>query len=90
MTQIRTGDHTLVRELNLSSVLRYLHIDPPLSRAQLASLTNLNKSTISSLVEELIERGLGAITSGDRGLYIGFGRGCAGLGVRLPAHRLCL
>ncbi|MGD9093795.1 MAG: ROK family transcriptional regulator [Anaerolineales bacterium] len=58
MQQYRTGDHALVREMNLSSVLGYLHRESPLSRAQLASLTNLNKSTISSLVEELIARGL--------------------------------
>lgn len=54
----RPGDQTLVREINLSSVLSYLQTEAPLSRSQLAILTSLNKSTISSLVEELIERGL--------------------------------
>lgn len=51
-------DQTFVRESNLSSVLRYLHNQAPLSRAQLAQLIGLNKSTISSLVEELIDREL--------------------------------
>lgn len=54
----RTGDQALVREINLSTVLRYLHEGAPLSRAGLASLTGLNKTTISSLVEELLDRDL--------------------------------
>jgi glucokinase-like ROK family protein len=54
----RTGAQALVREINLSSVLHYLHGDPPLSRSQLAGLTGLNKTTVSSLVEELLDRGL--------------------------------
>lgn len=54
----RTGDQTLVREINLSTVMRYLQEDAPLSRARIASLTGLNKTTVSSLVEELFDRGL--------------------------------
>lgn len=54
----QTGDQALVREINLSTVLRYLHSSDPLSRARLASLTGLNKTTVSSLVEELFQRGL--------------------------------
>jgi glucokinase-like ROK family protein len=54
----RTGDQTLVREINLSIVMRCLRDGAPLSRAQLASLTGLNKTTVSSLVEELLSRGL--------------------------------
>jgi glucokinase-like ROK family protein len=65
----QTGDQALVREINLSSVLRYLHAGEPLSRAGLAGLTGLNKTTISSLVEELLQRGLirevGLDTSGN-------------------------
>jgi len=51
-------DQTAVRELNLSSVLRHLHDQTTLSRAQIANVTGLNKSTVSSLVDELIERRL--------------------------------
>lgn len=47
-----------MRETNLSTVLRLIHAQPPISRAQLAVLTGLNKSTVSSLVDELISRGL--------------------------------
>lgn len=54
----QTGDQALVREINLSTVLRYLRTSEPLSRARLASLTGLNKTTVSSLVEELAGRGL--------------------------------
>jgi predicted NBD/HSP70 family sugar kinase len=54
----RTGDQTFVRELNLSTVMRYLHQSAPLSRSGLAGLTGLNKTTISSLVEELLDRAL--------------------------------
>ena len=53
-----TGDQTLLREINLSSVLRYIHSNAPISRAQLAGVTGLNKSTVSSLIDELVERGL--------------------------------
>jgi glucokinase-like ROK family protein len=58
MNTFSAGDQSLVREINLSSILRYLHSSAPLSRAQLANLTGLNKSTVSSLVEELISRKL--------------------------------
>lgn len=58
MGDIPRGGNSLVREMNLSSVLGYLQKDAPLSRAQLAHLTGLTKSTVSSLVEELMSRGL--------------------------------
>jgi glucokinase-like ROK family protein len=58
MSTKSSADQFLVRELNLSTVLRMIHNDAPLSRAQLAVRTGLNKSTISSLVEELLARGL--------------------------------
>ncbi len=53
-----TTDQASLREFNLSSVLKLIYKQAPLSRAQLATRTGLNKSTISSLVEDLIERGL--------------------------------
>ncbi|MBN2148523.1 MAG: winged helix-turn-helix transcriptional regulator, partial [Anaerolineales bacterium] len=58
MQLFSTGDQTLLREINLSSVLRYIHSNAPISRAQLAGVTGLNKSTVSSLIDELVERGL--------------------------------
>lgn len=53
-----TADQAFVRETNLSLVLRLIHNQSPLSRAQVAAITGLNKSTVSSLMEELIERSL--------------------------------
>lgn len=51
-------DQTFVRETNLSKVLRLIHSKSPISRAQLAVITGLNKSTVSSLVDELLEQSL--------------------------------
>jgi glucokinase-like ROK family protein len=53
----RTGDQALVREINLSIVFNQLWTKAPLSRVQLANVTGLNKTTISSLVHELLTKG---------------------------------
>lgn len=50
----RTGDQALVREINLSLIMNCLHRHAPISRAALAEMTGLNKSTVSSLVYELL------------------------------------
>ena len=52
----RTGDQSLVREINLSVIMNHLRTNAPISRAALADATGLNKTTVSSLVNELIER----------------------------------
>lgn len=54
--RFRTGDQSLVREINLSLILRQLREYAPISRAALAEMTGLNKSTVSSLIDELIRR----------------------------------
>jgi glucokinase-like ROK family protein len=51
----RTGDQALIRQINLSVILFHLRENAPLSRAALAEITGLNKTTVSSLVSELIE-----------------------------------
>ena len=51
----QTGDQALVRQINLSVILNYLRENAPVSRAVLAEMTGLNKTTVSSLVTELIE-----------------------------------
>lgn len=58
MTRTRTGDQTLIREINLSIILNALRDHPPLSRAALAVATGLNKTTVSSLVKQLTDAGL--------------------------------
>ncbi len=52
-----TPDQAFLRETNLSAVLRLIQVQAPISRAQLAVSTGLNKSTVSSLVDDLLERG---------------------------------
>jgi glucokinase-like ROK family protein len=52
----QTGDQALVRQINLSVILNHLRENAPISRAVLADMTGLNKTTVSSLVTELIER----------------------------------
>jgi glucokinase-like ROK family protein len=51
-------DQMSLREMNLSAVLRFIYNEAPLSRSQLAGKSGLNKSTISSLVEDLLDRRL--------------------------------
>ncbi len=53
-----SADQATLREMNLSAVLRFIYHEAPLSRSQLAGKTGLNKSTISSLVEDLLDRHL--------------------------------
>jgi glucokinase-like ROK family protein len=57
-SQIRTGDQTYVREMNLSIIMKCFRERVPISRAALAEVLGLNKTTVSSLVEELIAKGL--------------------------------
>jgi predicted NBD/HSP70 family sugar kinase len=47
-----------IRRANLSAVLRHVATDGPRSRARIALETGLNKTTVSSLVSELIAAGL--------------------------------
>jgi glucokinase-like ROK family protein len=56
INHFRTGDQSLVREINLSVIMNHLRTNAPISRAALAEATGLNKTTVSSLVNELIER----------------------------------
>ena len=58
MTHARTGDQALIREINLSIILNVLRDRSPLSRAALAVATGLNKTTVSSLVQQLIDANL--------------------------------
>ena len=55
---VKRADQRAVRKSNLSLVARRIAEAGSLSRAQLAKLTGLNKTTVSSLVAELMERGV--------------------------------
>lgn len=67
MKSKNTADQAFVRETNLSLVLKLIHNQSPLSRAQLAAITGLNKSTVSSLVDELLARKLVHETGSNNG-----------------------
>jgi len=57
MNKLRISDQAFVRELNTSVVMDHIRLYAPLSRAELATRTGLNRSTISVIINELIERG---------------------------------
>ena len=49
---------TEIRRSNLSRMLMELHVSGPLSRSELAAELHLNRSTVASLIAELVARGL--------------------------------
>ncbi|MGI5183125.1 ROK family protein [Dactylosporangium sp. CA-152071] len=53
-----TTDQLAVRRANLSRTLRHIRANGPRSRAAIAAATGLHKTTVSSLVEELLSRRL--------------------------------
>ena len=56
--QRRSADHNWMRNINRSLILSCLRTMPPQSRANLAARTGLTRSTVSSLVDELIQANL--------------------------------
>jgi predicted NBD/HSP70 family sugar kinase len=50
-----TGDLQLLKRINRSVLLRLMLVSPGLSRARLASMSGLTKSTVSGLVRELLD-----------------------------------
>ncbi len=60
-----------LRRQNLASAITLLHRHGPLQRADITEATGLNKSTVLSLVDELVQRGLvteeAAVPDGSRG-----------------------
>lgn len=55
MARVRTANQVLVREINLSIIRNALRELSPCSRAALAAATGLNKTTVSSLVRQLMD-----------------------------------
>src|SRR5215211_3125034 len=51
----QTGNQGFLRQQNLSGLMHHLYENAPVSRADLAKLTGLNKTTVSSLINELIK-----------------------------------
>lgn len=93
-----SGDSSLLKSLNKSTLLRLIRRQGPISRADLAKRTQLTRATVSALVEELIaeqlvsETGIGASSGGRKPVLLEI-RGDAGyvVGVDLrPTELLAL
>ncbi|WP_239617811.1 ROK family protein [Cohnella mopanensis] len=54
----KTGDQALIKRINTAIVLEYILRGSPLSRAQISEQSGLNKATVSSLVQDLIDGAL--------------------------------
>jgi predicted NBD/HSP70 family sugar kinase len=78
------GDQLALRRQNLGLVLRTVREQGPHVRARIAELTGLNKATVSSLVAELVDRGLLEEAGLERG-----GVGRPGQTVRLDGTGVC-
>jgi glucokinase-like ROK family protein len=53
-----TADQGSIRQVNASLVLNALRLNAPISRAELAAITRLNRSTVTNIVNTLIDDGL--------------------------------
>ncbi|GAP18785.1 ROK family transcriptional regulator [Levilinea saccharolytica] len=58
MTPPRSADQDLVRKVNKSLVLNTLRLHAPISRAAIAKLTGLNRSTVTHIVNALLDENL--------------------------------
>lgn len=54
-TKIIGGNSRLVRNINRSAILNLIREQQPISRVNISRITGLNKSTVSSIVSELLE-----------------------------------
>lgn len=55
---VTTADQNLVRKFNTAVVLNTIRHNAPLSRAEVAKFTGLNRSTVSQIINALLERKL--------------------------------
>ncbi|WP_239154627.1 ROK family transcriptional regulator [Amycolatopsis sp. FDAARGOS 1241] len=96
LRRVGPADQAGVRRSNLALVLRHLRDAGPRSRAGIAAETGLNKATVSSLVAELVERGLAREGERERAGAVGRpgtiveldGRGVGGVGVEINVDYL--
>jgi len=96
--RVVAADHVSLRRNNLSVVLRHVRESGPKSRARIAADTGLNKATVSSLVAELVERGLLREGSADSTRAVGrpgqlvelAGTGVCGVGAEINVDYLAV
>lgn len=95
MKSTTTGDPALIRRINTGIALDAVLKGEPLSRAAISAGTGLNKATVSSLVQDLLDRGLltetgqGASSGGRKPVMLEFraSAGCA-IGIDVGATYL--
>jgi glucokinase-like ROK family protein len=58
MLRQQTADQESIRKVNTSIILNVLRLHAPVSRAELAAKTKLNRSTVSNIINALIDEGL--------------------------------
>ncbi len=56
IVNVRTGDQTMVREVNRALILDLLRKNDVISRVQIAKTLRVSKFTVSTIVNELIEQ----------------------------------
>ena len=91
----QSADHSLMRNINRALILGQLRMASPLSRADLAARIGFTRSTVSSLVDELIaanlvhETGIGPSHGGRPGTWLELNPagGCA-IGVELTSEAI--
>ncbi|TVY03251.1 ROK family transcriptional regulator [Cohnella terricola] len=77
-----TGDQALIKRINTAIVLECILRGAPLSRAQISEQSGLNKATVSSLVQDLIdgslvrETGIGQSSGGRKPVMLEFVADC--------------
>jgi predicted NBD/HSP70 family sugar kinase len=69
VSSVRGTSH--LRQSNLAAVMRAIHYSSQISRSELASQLDLNRSTVLDLLAELEQRGLVTQTMGDRDGAVG-------------------
>lgn len=58
MQKTISGNAKIVRDINRAMILNMIRKNQPISRSKIASLTGLNKSTVSSIVSDLLDEEL--------------------------------
>ncbi|NOK59349.1 MAG: ROK family transcriptional regulator [Chloroflexi bacterium AL-W] len=78
MAKAQTADLALMRELNERTILDHIRTDGPISRAELARRSRLSRSTVSSIITDLLahnlvcETGVGHSMGGRRPIMVEF------------------
>jgi predicted NBD/HSP70 family sugar kinase len=90
-----SGDSSLLKSINKSTLLKIIRAESPISRADLAKRTKLTRATVSALVEELIrdhlvaEIGIGESSGGRKPMLLEMNRGAGCVfGIDLRANEI--